>query len=189
MILAAVWVGVVARDLVAFVGVGSGWGGRRDIGLCVGFTVGFVVGSRGTIQRPVLWHFRPVIITSSLYVTLTLALLKVTSQPLSHRITTDINEWEARPGIICPLRAALGSPGIFRVHLCVDWTLLPSGRLTFIPSVVASLVSTWALVIIKLLVAPESKIAHLCTLAFVRVIAPSSAFTATERPCVRHWSW
>lgn len=146
----------------------GGW--LVGVGVRVGLLVGFVVGSRGTIHRPVLWHFRPVIITFPSKTTLTLVLLNVTSHPALHSVTTDINECEANPGMMCPRRAVIGSPGMFSVHSCVDFTLFPSGRLTVMPSSMRSLLATCAVVIKKLLVAPESRIAHLWILFRVSVI-------------------
>ena len=128
-------------------------------------------------------------ITCPLKNTLTLVLLKVTSHPALHSVTTDISECEANPGMMWPRRASIGRPGTLTVHLCVDLTLFPSGRLTVIPSSMISLSVTGAAVVRKLLVAPESRIAHLWMFSRVSVIVSRSWLAAAAIPCGRHWSW
>ena len=157
--------------------------------MCVGLSDGLVQGSRGTIHSPVCWHFRPVIITFPSYVTLTLALLNITLHPTLHSVTTDRSKCEDNSGMMCPRRDFCGSIGISSVHICVDLTHFPYGNVTLMPSVVGSFVATVALVIMKLLVSPESRIAHLRVFSFISVTTASRALVEAESPYAKHWSW
>ena len=122
--------------------------------------VGILVGLRAIIQSPVRVHFRPFMIVSPLYLTVASYFVKVISHPALHRVTAERRECAARPGMMYPCRAAVGSCGMSSRHLLVDFTLFPSGKVTLIWSPSGSMVVACAFVIRKLLVAPESRIAH-----------------------------
>ena len=72
-------------------------------------SVGCGSGLRGTIHKPVLVHFRPYNICFPRYDIVHPIFVKSTSHPASQSLTIDNKEWEARPGIICPWRALVGS--------------------------------------------------------------------------------
>jgi hypothetical protein len=55
-----------------------------------------------------------------------------TLHPALHSLTTDRREWDANPGMMCPILAASGSSGIAKVQVCVDCTCKPSGMVTLI---------------------------------------------------------
>ncbi len=57
-----------------------------------------------------------------------LIFVKVTMHPALHIVTTESNEYDARPGITCAAWAPAGRSGKSRVQVCVDCTLSPFGR-------------------------------------------------------------
>ena len=147
-----------------------------------GVALGGTVGWSETIHNPVLLHFAPVMIVRPLYLMVTFILVYVTPHPASHNATTESRECDARPGRMYPVRALVGSWGRSSVHCWVDWTLFPSGSVTMICCVLLSIDLTCAPVIKKLLVAPESKIAHCLMFSLLRVTVLSSAAAAPANP-------
>ena len=87
--------------------------------------------------------------------------VKSTSHPALHSVTTLMRECDAKPGMMWARRAAAGRPGRSNVPVCVDCTLSPLGRRATIGFWVGWMLVTCAPVVRKLLVAPESKMAHL----------------------------
>ena len=148
----------------------------------VGCWVGFLLGFSLTIHSPVLVHFLPLMMTLPLCFTVTSIFVKVISHPASHSVTTESNEWDARPGTMYPIRAFCGKKGRLSWHLWVDLTLFPSGSVTLICCWSPSIIVASAAVIKKLLVAPESKIAQCFMLSFVRVIVWSRFAAAPANP-------
>ena len=57
-------------------------------------------------------------------------LVKRTSQPLSHSLTTESSDWSDNVGITWPVVAWCGSMGQSMVHWCVDVSIEPSGMVT-----------------------------------------------------------
>jgi hypothetical protein len=55
-------------------------------------------------------------------------LVNTTSQLVLHRVTMEMREWEARPGMIWVCCTEAGRAGILRVHVCVECTHLPLGN-------------------------------------------------------------
>jgi hypothetical protein len=88
-------------------------------------------------------------------------LVKCTVHPALHRVTTDRNECEARPGIMWEARALGGREGMLRVHVCVECTRAPFGRRATMGVVVGRILVAGVSVVRKWLVAPESRMAHL----------------------------
>ena len=127
-------------------------------GTVVGLVVG--VGCSATIHSPVRVHLLPLSMIFPLYLTMALILVKVISQPASHKDTTDRRECAARPGMMYPVFARFGRSGRFNLHWWVERTLLPSGKVTLICAAASCRIVAGALVIRKWLVAPESRIAH-----------------------------
>ena len=89
-----------------------------------------VVVSNGNIHNPALVHLFPFSTILPWYVTMHSILVNVTSHSALHNRTTDSNECDANPGIICPILAVDGSCGIANTQVCVDCTCPPSGSLT-----------------------------------------------------------
>jgi hypothetical protein len=58
------------------------------------------VGQRGIIHNPVQVHLLPQKMILPQYVIVHPILVKATLQPALHRVTTEMREWEARPGIM-----------------------------------------------------------------------------------------
>jgi len=54
-------------------------------------------------------------------------LVKLTLHPALQRVTAEISECEARPGMIWAVRALVGRDGRSNVQVCVDWTRSPLG--------------------------------------------------------------
>ena len=147
-----------------------------------GGALGGAVGWSETIHNPVLLHFAPVMIVRPLYLMVTLILVNVISHPASHNATTESRECDARPGRMYPVRALVGSCGRSSVHCWVDRTLFPSGSVTCICCALPSVDLTCAPVIKKLLVAPESKIAHCLMFSLLKVTVLSSVAVAPANP-------
>ncbi len=98
-------------------------------------------------------------------------LVKCTVHPALHRVTTDRNECEARPGIMWAARALGGREGMSRVHVCVECTRAPFGRRAMMGVVVGRILVAGKLVVRKWLVVPESRMAHLLmVLALVLIV-------------------
>ena len=74
----------------------------------------------------------------------------------------DISEECESPGTMCASVNASGSHGISRLHVCVDWTLLPLGSVILSGDSVGLLLTTGSTCNRKCPVAPESDMAY-CT--------------------------
>jgi hypothetical protein len=118
------------------------------------------VGQRGIIHYPVQVHLLPQRITLPLYVIVHPILVKTTLQPALHRVTMEMREWEARPGMIWACHAEAGRAGILRVHMCVKCTCLPFRSRAMMGLLVGRMLVRGAAVVRKWLVAPESRMAH-----------------------------
>jgi hypothetical protein len=87
----------------------------------------------GSFQSPVRGSRGPVMTTSSLFVMTTVVLSKVALHPASHSVPMDTSELCVRPGMMCALRASLGSCGMSSVHWSgLDCRVAPLGRPTVI---------------------------------------------------------
>ncbi len=80
-------------------------------------------------------------------------------------VTTLMRECDAKPGMMWARCAADGRPGRSNVPVCVERTLSPLGRRATIGFWVGWMLVTCAPVVRKLLVVPESKMAHLLMVA------------------------
>ena len=123
--------------------------------------VGCLLACSGIIHRPVRVHLLPHIIVRPRCVIVHPIFVKSTSHPALHSVTTLMRECDAKPGMMWARRAAAGRPGRSNVPVCVDCTLSPLGRRATIGFCVGWMLVTCAPVVRKLLVAPESKMAHL----------------------------
>jgi hypothetical protein len=87
------------------------------------------VGQRGINHNPVRVHLLLQRTILSQYVIVHPILVKTTSQPALHRVTTEMRKWEAKPGMIWVCCTVVGMAGILRVHVCVEYRRSPlSGR-------------------------------------------------------------
>ena len=124
-------------------------------------------------------HFDPLRTVLPLYLTVTPYLLNDTSHPASQSTTTDIvSGFDASPGTMCPFQVAIGKSSRSNVHWCVDFILLPLGSVTLMELVAGVTDKICASVIGKLLVAPESKIAHCLTFSMFTLTVFSNWFAA-----------
>ena len=110
--------------------------------------------------------------------------MKSTSHPALHSVTTLIRECDAKPGMMWARRAATGRSGRSK-PVCVDRTCSPLGRRAAIGFWAGWMLVTWAPVVRKLLVAPESKMAQLLMvsmsmLTVQRSMAAASAYGWVE---------
>jgi hypothetical protein len=98
-----------------------------------------------------------------------LIFVNITVHPALHMVTTERSEWDARPGMIWAALALTGSAGRLRVQVCVDCTLSPLGRRAMRGTVAGMMLAVGALVVRKLLIAPELRMAH-CLMVVASVI-------------------
>ncbi len=84
-----------------------------------------------------------------------------TLHPVLHSVTMLMRECEANPGMMWARRAILGRSGKSSMHVCVDCTRAPLGKHATMGLVARRTLLTGALVMRKLLVALESKMAQL----------------------------
>jgi hypothetical protein len=85
------------------------------------------VGQRGIIHNPVWVHLLPQRITLTRYMIVHPILVKTTLQPVLNRVTMEMREWEATPGMIWACHAEAGRVGMLRVHVCMVCMRLPFG--------------------------------------------------------------
>ncbi len=89
--------------------------------------------------------------------------------PSLHMVTMERREWYARPGMMWAAPAPIGRVGRSRVQVCVDCTLLLLGRRATRGTVAEMMLVAGALVVRKLLLAPESRMAN-CLMVAASVI-------------------
>ena len=85
-----------------------------------------------------------------------------TLHPASAKCLVDISDDCESPGTMCASVNASGNHGISRLHVCVDWMLLPLGSVILSGDSVGLLLNTRAPCNRKCPVAPESDMAY-CT--------------------------
>jgi hypothetical protein len=86
-----------------------------------------IVALIGSVHKSVAGSFNPRKITCSLYITSHFNLVNTTGHPASHSTRMPINDAIVNFGTMCPVKI-VGRPGIVMSHMCVDFTLLPSGK-------------------------------------------------------------
>ena len=99
---------------------------------------------------------------------------KVILHPASQNFLVETNDECESPGTTCASVILLGSHGMSRLHVCVDWIIDPFGSLILSGLVAGILFVTAAPFIKKCAVAPESRIAN-CVGIFWRVDSVSSS--------------
>jgi hypothetical protein len=119
------------------------------------------MGWRGIIHNPVRTHLLPHRIVRPRYLIKHAIFVNITSHPMLHCMTTLMRECEANPGMMWAKHAIVGRLGKSTVHVCVDCTRAPLGMRAAMGLMAHWTLLTGALVMRKLLVAPESKIAQL----------------------------
>jgi hypothetical protein len=102
------------------------------------------VGQRGIIHNPVWVHLLPQRITLPQYMIVHPILVKTTLQPALHRVTTEMREWEARPGMIWACCTEAGRAEILRVHVCMECTRSPFGSRAMMGFLVGRMLVTGA---------------------------------------------
>ncbi len=98
----------------------------------LGFTMCFAPCSlselMGSDHRSVDGSFLPLNITFPLYQTSHFVLVNTNLHPVLHMTLMPINNAMDSLGTTCPTRT-FGSPGVIMLHVCVDITFVPSGKL------------------------------------------------------------
>ena len=136
---------------------GNGMGGV--VGLSVGGARHVLLLS-GIIHRPVVVHLCPQTIIFPLCLIVHPILVKMTSHPALHRLTTEISECDARCGSTCACRAFSGKFSSCNVHVCVVQIVSPFGNFARIGVAAGCMFVKGAVVVRKWLLAPESMIAQ-----------------------------
>ncbi len=126
-------------------------------------------------------HLLPHIIVQHRCVMVHPILVKITSHPTLHSVTTLIRECDTKPGMMWARRVTTGRLGRSNVPVCVDRTCLPLGRRAMIGFWAGWTLVMWAPVVRKLLVALESKMAQLLMVSMSmltvrRSVAAASAY-------------
>ncbi len=87
-----------------------------------------VVALIDSIHKLVAGSLNPRKIICSLYITSNFNLVNTTEHLALHSTLMPINDAIINLGTMCPVRI-VGRPGTVMLHMCVDFTLLPSGKL------------------------------------------------------------
>ena len=93
------------------------------------------------------------------YITLQLVLVNITSHPTLHSTLIPINDVMDSLGTTCPTKT-VGRPGMVVLHVCVDLTLLPSGKFMVSGWIADRRLWTGVPSITKIEVAPVSAVAY-----------------------------
>ena len=109
----------------------------------------------GRVHRSVVGSLIPFKITLSLYFTSHFVLVKVTSHPALHRTLMPMSEAMDNPGTMCPVKI-IGRPGMLMLHMCVEYRILPVGRLMVRGSSAGRMLDMGVPAITKMDVAPVS---------------------------------
>ena len=109
---------------------------RLELSTLLGLLCGFptfpllstVIALIGSIHKLVVGSLNPHKITCLLYITSHFDLVNTTEHPALHSTQMPINDAIVNLGTMCPVRI-VGGPGIVMSHMCVNFTLLLSGKL------------------------------------------------------------
>ena len=99
-----------------------------------------------------------------------------TLQPASHTILMETKEVWARPGTACARMAALGGHGRYKLPVCVDFYVVPSGKFMTRGRVSGRIFLSGDPVRIKCPVYPESSMAWLNSIFILGVLNRVSFF-------------
>ncbi len=126
-------------------------------------------------------------VTFPSYMTSQLILVNITSHPVLHSTLIPIKDAMDSFGTTCPTKT-VGSPGMVMSHVCVDLTLLPSGKFMVSGWIAGQRFWTGVPSITKIEVAPVSaiacNIAILIALRFCGKGAPNRSHAAGARFCL-----
>jgi hypothetical protein len=139
---------------------------RSELSITLGFLCGLptisllssVVALMGSVHKSVDGSLLPRKIIFSLYITSHFALVNTTVHPASHSTRMPINDAIVNLGTMCLVKVT-GRPSIVMSHMCVDFTLLPSGKLIVSGCDKGCKLLTGVPSMIKMDVAPVSAIA------------------------------
>ena len=110
---------------------------RSELSTAIGFFCGLptflllfaIIELIGSVHKLVAGSLNPLKITCFLYLTSHFNLVNNTEHPaLLHSTLMPINNAIVNVGTMCPVKI-VGRPGIVMLHMCVNFTLLPSGKL------------------------------------------------------------
>ena len=109
---------------------------RSELSTLLGFLCGLptfpllsaVVALIGSIHKLVAGSLNPRKITCLLFITSHFDLVNTTEHPALYSTRMPINDAIVNLGTMCPVKI-VGRPSIVMSHMCVDFTLLPSGKL------------------------------------------------------------
>jgi hypothetical protein len=118
------------------------------------------MGWRGNIHNPVCMYLLLHRIVRPGYLIEHPIFVNSTSHPTLHSVTTLMRECEANPGMMWARHVGVGRFGKSSVHVCVDCTHSPLGKRATMGLMVCWMLLTGVLVVRKLLIAPESKMAQ-----------------------------
>jgi hypothetical protein len=118
----------------------------------------------GSVHKSVAGSLKPRKIIVSLYIASHFALVNTTVHPASHITWMPINDAIVNLGTMCPVKIT-GRPGIVMLHMCVDFTLLPSGKLIVNGCDIGCKLLTGVPSMINMEVAPVSAIAWFVLIA------------------------
>ena len=139
-------------------------------------SVGVVFWLKGTIHKPVLLHFSPSRTILPRYITMQFIFVKITMHPALHNFTTDTKACEFNPGTMWASLALVGSVGMSNSHISLVLICSPFGSVTLIGFVAGLRLLVGEFNIRKLLVAPESMMAHCLTLSLLIHIVCNCGF-------------
>ena len=138
----------------------------------------------GSIHKSVVGSLKPVKIILPLIFTSPFSLSKVTVHPALQRGGMPIRDAMVNDGTMCPVKM-VGRPGMLILHTCVEYIFLPLGKLIVRGVRVTRLLSTGALSMMNINIAPVSKIAWLVAnvkaLRYCGIGAPYSACGVVAR--------
>ena len=117
----------------------------------------------GNVQRSVARSFSPAKITAPLYQTSHFSLSNTTLHPALHKGQIPIRDAIFNDGLMCPV-SVCGSPGIWMSQTWVDRIVVPSGKFILSGLVAIRLLSTSALSMMNIAVAPVLAMALLAAM-------------------------
>jgi hypothetical protein len=119
------------------------------------------MGWRGIIYNPVCMNLLLHRIVHPRYLIKHPIFVNSTLHPALHSMTMLMRECKAYPGMMWARRAGVGRLGKSSMHVCVDCTRSLLGKSAMMGLMACWMLLTGALVVRKLLLAPESKMAQL----------------------------
>ncbi len=144
----------------------------------VGRVVGGILICRGIIHNPVHMHLLPHRIVRSRCVIVHPIFIKRTLHPALLSLTTLKRECNAKPGMMWARSGVAGRSGKSNLQVCLDCTWLLLSRRATMGLLANCTLVTGALVVRNLLIALESKMAHLLMVSMLMLTVQRSAAAA-----------